>query len=182
MNKSLIIGSVLGAVAVTAGATFASNKWLDTSPTVAEVLEAKPIINTTKPPRQECHDEEVTHTRPVKDENRITGTAIGAVLGGVLGNQIGGGSGKKVATVAGAVAGGYAGNQTQENMQQGNTYTTVEQRCETVYDSQDNIVGYDVTYSLNDQVATVQMDRDPGKTIPVKDGQLVLNDSAAAPQ
>ncbi len=52
-------------------------------------------------------------------------------MGGLLGNQVGGGRGKKVATVAGAVGGGYAGNKTQEHLQQNNTYTTTERRCNT---------------------------------------------------
>ena len=43
----------------------------------------------------------VTHTRPVQDEQRIAGSAIGGVLGGVLGHQVGNGRGRDVATVAG---------------------------------------------------------------------------------
>ena len=84
------------------------------------------------------------------------------------------GSGRKVATAAGAAAGGYAGNRIQNRMQEGNTYTTTEQRCETVYDSHEKQVGFDVRYRLGETEGSVQMDRDPGERIPVKDGQLVL--------
>ncbi len=56
----------------------------------------------------------MTHRRPVQDENRITGSVLGAVAGGVIGHQFGGGRGKDVATVVGALGGGYAGNQIQE--------------------------------------------------------------------
>ncbi|MET0380182.1 MAG: glycine zipper 2TM domain-containing protein [Spongiibacteraceae bacterium] len=180
MNKSMLVGTVLGAVAVTAGGAVAGYKLLDQSPKYAEVLEVKPITETIRIPREECHDEQVTHTKPVKDQHRIAGTAIGAVLGGVLGNQVGGGSGKKIATVAGAAAGGYAGNKTQENMQQGDTYTTTERRCQTVHDKQQKTVGYNVKYKIKDEIGTVKMDREPGDKIPLtEDGQLALNDEGA---
>jgi uncharacterized protein YcfJ len=179
MNKSMLVGTVLGAVAVTAGGAVAGYKMLDQSPKYAEVLEAQPITKTISTPREECHDEEVTHTRPVKDEHRVAGTALGAVLGGVLGNQVGGGRGKTLATVAGAAAGGYAGNKTQESMQKKDTYTTIEQRCKTVYDKQEKITGYNVKYKIKDKIDTVKMDRDPGSQIPLnKDGQLVLSEEA----
>lgn len=178
MNKSLLAGTILGAAVATAGGAVAGYKFLD-RPQYAEVLDVKPVTETIRIPREECHDEQVTHTRPVKDQHRIAGTAIGAVLGGVLGNQVGGGSGKKIATVAGAVGGGYAGNKVQENMQNKDTYTTVEQRCKTVHDEQQKTVGYDVKYKIKDEIGTVRMDREPGEKIPLtKDGQLVLNEAA----
>jgi uncharacterized protein YcfJ len=81
--------------------------------------------------------------------------------------------------VAGAVAGGYAGDRIQNNMQKNDTYQTVEQRCKTVYDQKDEIVGYDVTYRLKDKESVVRMSYDPGQQIPLKDGQLVLTPPAA---
>jgi uncharacterized protein YcfJ len=175
VSKQMITGAVLGVVIATAGGA-AGYKYLDRQQ-YADVLSVEPIKQTVHTPREECRDEQVTHTRPVKDENRIAGTAIGAVLGGVLGNQVGGGNGKKVATVAGAAAGGYAGNKTQQHMQQGDTYTTVEQRCRTVMDSHEKVSGYEVRYSLKGKEDTVRMDHEPGSKIPVKDGQLVLADT-----
>ncbi len=172
MNKSMITGTVLGVVIASVGGA-AGYKLLD-RPQYAEVLSVKPIKSTIHTPREECHDETVTHTRPVKDENRIAGTAIGAIIGGVLGNQVGGGNGKKLATVAGAAAGGYAGNKTQQHMQEGDTYTTVEQRCQTVTDSHEKVSGYEVRYRLKGKEETVRMDHDPGDKIPVKNGELVL--------
>ena len=173
MNKSMITGTVLGVVIATAGGT-AAYKYVNDAQ-YAEVIDVKPVTRTLQTPREECRDEVVTHTRPVKDQHRITGTALGAVLGGAVGNQIGGGSGKKVATVAGAVAGGYAGNKTQENLQQGDTYTTVEQRCNTVMESHEEHAGYDVTYRYDGKEDTVRMDYKPGGKIPVENGELVLD-------
>jgi len=174
MNKSLVTGLVIGAAVVTAGAAVASFDVFERSPKYAEVLDVDAVKKTTRTPREVCNDQVVTHTTPPKDEKRIAGTVIGAVVGGVLGNQVGGGDGRKVATAAGAAAGGYAGNKVQQRMQNGNTYTTTETHCETVYDSKDNVVGYDVRYKLGDQEGTVRMDRDPGSRIPVENGELVI--------
>lgn len=175
MNKSMIIGVVLGAGVATAGGAIAGYK-IFKEPDSADVIKVQPITKKVKVPHKECEDKTVVHQRPVKDENRVAGKAIGAVLGGVLGNQVGGGDGKKVATVAGAVAGGYAGDRVQKNMQEKDTYTTVENVCTTTYTTREDILGYDVTYRLKDKESTTRMSYDPGKKIPVKNGQLVLNE------
>ena len=104
----------------------------------------------------------------------------GAVIGGVLGHQIGGGTGRDIATVAGAAGGGYAGNRIQKNLQDKDTYNTTEQKCTTVYDSSERHTGYEVRYRLNGQESTVKMDHDPGDRIPVREGQLVLDNTGAA--
>ncbi len=200
MSKSLVIGTVLGIAVATAGGAIASFSFLKKAPEFAQVLSAQPLIESIKTPRQECRDETVQvprqechsvivqHQRPAQDQNRVTGTLLGAVVGGVLGHQVGGGHGKDAATVLGAAAGGYAGNKTQHNMQRGNTYSTTEQRCNTVnetrvkqkcntvYDLSEKIIGYDVTYKLGDTQSNLKMDYNPGDRIAVKDGLLVLND------
>lgn len=173
MNKSMLIGAVAGAVAVTAGGAVAGYKSWEQQH-YAQVLSAELVTQRVKTPRQECHEETVTHQQQPKDEHRVAGTVIGAVVGGVLGNQVGGGSGKKVATVAGAAAGGYAGNQVQQRMQKGNTYTTTEQKCTTAYDIEQRPAGYNVTYQVDGKTEVVHMDHDPGKRIPIENGQLVL--------
>ena len=142
----------------------------------ARVLNVEPMSRTVKTPRQVCASEVVTHQAAVKDPKRVTGSIIGAVAGGLLGNQIGDGDGQTVATVAGAAAGGYAGSKVQKNMQEGNTTQTVEQRCRTVYDSVEKPDGYRVRYRLGDHEGSVRMDHDPGSSIPVENGELVLND------
>ncbi len=173
MNKSMLIGTVLGMGIATAGGAIGSYQLLK-EPDYAEVLSSTPITKQTKIPQQECRDETVVRKKPVKDENRITGKAVGAVIGGVLGHQVGDGSGKKVATVAGAVAGGYAGDRVQKNMQDKNTYTTVEKRCKTVYETREDITGYNVVYRLKGKESQVRMDHDPGQRIPLQDGELMI--------
>ena len=173
MNKSFMVGSVLGAIVVTAGGAVAGMKYFGGGNS-AEVISAKELHTTTKTPRQDCHDEQVTRVKDPKDTNRLAGTGIGAVVGGLLGHQVGGGSGKVLATVAGAAAGGYAGNKIEQKVQQGDTYTTTEQRCSTAYDTAEVPAGYQVVYVLDGKQHHVHMDHDPGKTIPVKDGQIVI--------
>ena len=178
MNKSLLVGAVLGAVGVTAGGAFATYS-LVKGPESAQVLAVVPVNQQVKTPREVCKDVTVTRQAPVKDQHQIVGSVIGAVAGGLLGNQIGGGTGKKIATVAGAVGGGYAGNKVQEGMQERDTYTTTQQRCKTVYDKSDKMLGYDVTYKIGDQQGKIRMEHDPGTQIPLdSNGQLVLNNKA----
>lgn len=177
MNKSMIVGTVLGVGIATAGGAI-SGYQLMKQPTHADVVKSVAVTQKVEVPREECRDVTVTRQRPVQDQNRIAGKAIGAIVGGVLGNQVGGGNGKKAATVVGAVAGGYAGDRIQNNMQKGDTYTTTEQRCQTVYDVREDVIGYDVTYRLNDEEKLVRMSFDPGQKIPLKDGQLDLTPPA----
>jgi uncharacterized protein YcfJ len=141
----------------------------------AEVLSTTPVNTSEKVAREVCHDEQVTRQKPVKDEKRVAGAVVGAVLGGVLGNQVGGGDGKKIATVAGAAAGGYAGSKTQKAIQENNTETVTERKCETVYDTKQTAAGYDVKYRLDGAVGTARMDSAPtvGSLLPVKNGKIV---------
>ncbi|BAK10926.1 Uncharacterized protein YcfJ [Pantoea ananatis] len=176
----MLAGIGIGVAAALGVAAVASINVFDRGPQYAQVLSATPIKESIKQPRQECRNVTLTHRRPVQDENRIAGSVLGAVAGGVLGHQFGGGRGRDVATVAGALAGGYAGNQVQGGMQDRDTYTTSEQRCKTVYDKQEKMLGYDVTYKIGDQQGKIRMENDPGTRIPVdRNGQLILNGDKA---
>lgn len=181
MNKSMLVGAVLGAVGVTAGGAVATYSLVKSGPEYAQVLAVDPVKTQIKTPREVCKDVTVTRQKPVQDQHQIAGTVLGAVAGGLLGNQIGGGTGKKIATVAGAAGGGYAGNKIQEGMQERDTYTTTQTRCNTVNDISDKVVGYDVRYMLDGKEGKVRMDRDPGNQIPVnKQGQLILGQNEPA--
>lgn len=172
MNKQIVIGGIVGAVAVTAMGAFGYSM-LDHAD-YAAVTAVKPTTKTVSVPREECHDEMVTRTRTTKDPHQITGTVVGAVLGGVLGNQVGSGKGKDAATVGGAAAGGYAGNKVQEGMQARNTYQEAQRICKTEHDTHQEKTGYDVTYQLDGKEHMVHLDYDPGTRIPVEKGELVI--------
>lgn len=175
MNKSLLVGAVLGAVGVTAGGAFATYS-LVKGPESAQVLAVVPVNQQVKTPREVCKDVTVTRQAPVKESASDRRQRDRCCGGRFAGNQVGGGTGKKIATVAGAVGGGYAGNKVQEGMQERDTYTTTQTRCNTVNDISSKVVGYDVRYSLNGKEGKVRMDHEPGNEIAVdKEGKLILN-------
>jgi uncharacterized protein YcfJ len=176
VNKSMLAGIGIGVVGALGVAAVASMDVFNRGPQYAQVVSATPIKETVKTPRKVCQNVNVTHRRPVQDENRLIGSALGAVAGGVIGHQFGGGRGKDVATVAGALGGGYAGHQIQGAMQDNDTYTTTQQRCKTVYDKSEKMIGYDVTYKIGDRQGKVRTEHEPGSQIPLdENGQLVLN-------
>ncbi|MCL5040965.1 MAG: glycine zipper 2TM domain-containing protein [Gammaproteobacteria bacterium] len=182
MNKTMISVLVVSGVAVIGGVAIANYQVQSDpevqqaqAPTHAEVIRVADITHTEQVPREVCRDVEVTRQKPVQDEHRITGSVAGAIVGGVLGNQVGGGSGKKLATIAGAAAGGYAGNKTQERIQQSNTYTTLETRCEMQYESRQRHDGYQVDYRIGEETGSVRMQHHPGDRIPLNNGELVLS-------
>ncbi|MFV8816950.1 glycine zipper 2TM domain-containing protein [Haliea sp. E17] len=173
MNKSMLTGTVLGVAVATAAGSIAGYRMVS-GPDYADVVSVAPVTERISNPREECENVVVTRQKPVQDQHRIAGTLIGAVGGALAGDALGGGGKNTGAKVAGAVVGGYTGNKVQENMQAGDTYQTTERRCNTVQDVSERTVAYNVTYELNGETGKVQMDYDPGATIPVRDGKLVL--------
>ena len=136
-------------------------------PAYAQVISVVPVRDSKSASHRECHDVEVARKAPVKDKDKIAGTAIGAVVGGLVGNQVGGGRGRDLATVAGAVGGGIAGRKIQENQQDKRTVSSVEQRCRTVNDSSGSgaIVGYDIVYEYEGESHKARVIDDPGERI-----------------
>lgn len=174
MNTSMIKGMTVGGIAmVVLGAGAVGGYKAMTKPEFADVVAVKDVVETVVTPREKCEDVQVQHQAPVKDENRIAGTAVGALAGGLLGSTIGGGKGKTIATVAGVAAGGYAGNQVQKKMQEKDVVTKTERRCKTVNEKSQKVVGYSVTYRLDGKEGVTRMSFKPGPTLPVKDGQVI---------
>ena len=181
MNRSKFDRIALGGIAAAAVAVLAGCDALS-GPKFAEVVSVKEAKETIRTPREVCEDVVVQKQAPVQDKNRIAGKVIGGVAGGVLGHQIGGGTGQTVATIAGAAGGAYVGNKVQKNMQEKDVVTTTEKRCKTVEDVSEKLLGYDVAYKLDGKDGTVRLAFDPGRQIPVKDGQLVLSPPAEVPK
>jgi len=174
MNRNLLIGVAVGAVAATAVGTIAGTRW-GTADDYADVVAVEPLLRTVSEPREVCREEVVEVRKPVKDKHQIAGTVAGAVIGGVLGNQVGDGSGQDIATAGGAVAGGYAGNKIQEKIQEGNTEQQLRQVCETVYDTREVADGYQVTYELDGEEHTIHMAVDPGPRLALENGRPDLD-------
>jgi uncharacterized protein YcfJ len=181
MDKSMMKGAAVGGLAmIVLGAGAVTSYQTLAKPKVAEVVAVKDVTETVVTPREHCEDVQVQHQAPVKDQHRIAGTVVGGVAGGLLGSVVGGGKGKTLATVAGAAAGGYAGNQVQKNMQQKDVVTTTEHRCKTLNEKSQKVVGYNVTYRFEGKDGTVRTSFKPGRTLPVKDGQIVTTPPAEA--
>ncbi|MEO7917646.1 MAG: glycine zipper 2TM domain-containing protein [Dokdonella sp.] len=136
-------------------------------PAYAQVISVVPVRDDRSATYRECRDVAVTHRAPVKDKDKIAGTAIGAVVGGLVGNQVGGGRGRDLATVAGAVGGGVAGRKIQENQQNKRTVTSIEQRCKTVNDKvgDGEIIAYDIVYEYGGESHKARVADDPGDRI-----------------
>ncbi|HEY7753271.1 MAG TPA: glycine zipper 2TM domain-containing protein [Steroidobacteraceae bacterium] len=178
MNKPVLTGAAIGAIAVTAvGAIATSDTGLNPFRDYATVVSVEPAFDVARVPREVCHEELVERQVEPRDEKRVAGAVIGAAVGGVLGNQVGSGSGRTAATIAGAAAGGYAGSKIQKQMQEGNTETVPEQRCTTVYDTERTPGGFDVTWEFEGRQGVVRMDHDPGERIPLKDGEPSVGQS-----
>ncbi len=175
MNKMMMVGSMLGAAAITALGAVATNYSSNSQnqPQWVEVVSSKALTETSTEPQQQCSTKKIAKTAPVKDQHEIAGTVIGAVVGGVLGNQVGGGSGKKLATVAGAAAGGYAGKQVQEDMQQKDVSYQEQQVCKTVQKTVEKTIGYEVRYLHDGELKTTQVTQKPSGRMLLQDGKLM---------
>ena len=109
---------------------------------------------------------------------------IGAIIGGVIGHQFGGSSGgRDVGTGVGIAVGGLVGNQIDNTPATAPGYapqaigparvdyvpeTRTVQRCRTVYDSRDEVTGYNVAYRYQGRDYTTRMAYDPGATMNVQ--------------
>lgn len=172
MNKSIVVGSTLAVLGLGGLAVGAYQvQTFDPAPVYADILRVDAVSRTVETPREVCEDVVISHRAPVRDPNRIAGSATGAVVGGLLGNQVGGGSGKTLATVAGAVGGGLAGREVQGRMQSNNVTTSTQRQCSTVIDTHEEPQGYDVEYRYEDRVYSVRLEAAPqGDRVLMNDG------------
>ncbi|MEX1032259.1 MAG: glycine zipper 2TM domain-containing protein [Cellvibrionaceae bacterium] len=167
MNK-LITALVLLAVSSTALAD--RNRHVD----YARVTDARPIYEsyTRKVPYEECHVETVRYDRDSGAYRSATGTILGGVIGAAVGNKLGHKKrNKQVGAVAGAVLGASIGRDISHRNNEHHTvseYRDVE-RCTTRYrhESEQRLVGYDVSYRYHGSEYRTTMDRHPGDRIKV---------------
>jgi len=139
----------------------------------ARVRGVEPQYEVVQVPRQECTSQWIQEQpRTVAPSGGGYGGAIiGGVAGGILGNQVGQGRGREAATAAGAVIGAITGDRIS------NSGTAVAaappearevRSCRTVYDQQNRLTGYRVTYDYRGVESTTVMREQPGSTIPVR--------------
>ena len=186
--KKTILGAAIASALLGAGA----NAWAQQAyGDVARVISSTPIYDRVSEPRRECRTEPVTvyeQRRGVREVPREAadsgssgaGTLLGAIVGGVIGHQFGNTRGRRDhGTVAGAIIGGIAGNAIERDADSG--YRTagrdviVErvpvtrdvERCGTVAETRERIVGYDVRYEYNGREFRARLPHDPGNQIAV---------------
>ena len=139
---------------------------------------------------------ETGYRQPAPSGERTVGagTVLGAIIGGVVGHQFGNSSGgRDRGTAAGVIVGGLVGNQIENSpsANAGPSYasgparvdyvpeTRNVQRCQTVYDSRDEVTGYNVAYRYQGRDYTTRMAYDPGTTMRV---QVNLAPDTSAPR
>jgi uncharacterized protein YcfJ len=111
MNKSLLVGTIVGVTAAVAGSLFAGYKLLEQN---GQPQDEQTLAAITAPDSAPVDDCDPNYTEP-GDEHRVAGTVIGAVVGGAVGNDVGD---SDVTTAAGAAAGAFAGHEIQKNLQE----------------------------------------------------------------
>jgi uncharacterized protein YcfJ len=102
MNKSIVVGTILGVAVATTGGVIAGYRMLNSD-------EPKTVAALPAATLEDCVSAEP------RDKHRIAGTAIGAVVGGAVGRDVGD---RDVTTAAGAAAGAYAGHEIQKRLQE----------------------------------------------------------------
>ena len=186
MNKSiamavgglLIGGAALGAyktglVGTPYAQVISSTPVTVKEPIYGDVLDADPITQAVPGTREVCENRQVRVRQPERFGDK-DGMVVGAVVGGLLGNQFGRGTGRALATAAGAVGGGYAGREIDRRHVGGKVTTQIERVCRTVSTSKQSIIGYDVQYRVDGQIANKRMDRKPGTRILVGERDRIV--------
>lgn len=178
LTATILVASALGAQAQAV---------IDT----ARVRSAQPQYETTRVPRQECTnrwrpergdrhsqvDQDPGQYQNQGDGRSYGGAVLGGLAGGVLGNQVGGGNGKVAATALGAVLGAFAGdNIDNRNARPAPAYPAQvyqtsgrdDNRCQTVYETQSQLTGYQVVYDYRGQSYSTFMRNNPGNSLRVR--------------
>ena len=120
----------------------------------ARVISATPVYQTVSTPRQECWNESAA--QPPRGGN-TAGAVIGAITGGLLGATVGKGNGKVAAGAVGAATGAVVG----DRWNNGGGPQEV-QRCRTVEDTQQQMIGYDVAYQYQGRQFATRLPYAPG--------------------
>ncbi|HZZ91089.1 MAG TPA: glycine zipper 2TM domain-containing protein [Usitatibacter sp.] len=192
MNRKLL--TALAA----AGCVIAPAAFAQTFQDNARVVSVRAVNERIPVAREECWNDRVrgyenrTVTRSDTGAAIGPGTVLGAVVGGVIGHQFGSSSGgHDRGTAAGAIVGGLVGNQVDRS----NGAPPVEtrevervpvernvERCRTVQEVREAVVGYDVSYEYRGRQFTTRMPYDPGRMVPVRVDVAPVVDAPPAPR
>ena len=151
MNNTVLAGIIVGGVVLAAAGSIVASSGYNPLQKYATVVSVEPAFDTTRTPRQLCGDEAALA------QASMTGDASAA------------------AAPRPAPASEPAKPEQAPASKTGSAETDTSAECIVVYDTSSVQAGFDVTYELDGTQKVVRMDRDPGKRIPVEDGELVLS-------
>ncbi len=148
MNNTALAGIIVGAVVIAGAGAIAANSGFNPFQKYATVVAVEPAFEMTHTPRQVCGDEAIAEQAAA--------------------------SGQVAAPEQGAAPAPAPAKDAAHQPAAGQKGNPSEEPCLMVYDTESVQSGYDVTYELDGTQKVVRMDHDPGKRIPVEDGELVL--------
>ncbi len=147
MNNTVLAGIIVGGVVLAATGSILASSGYNPLQKYATVVSVEPAFDTTRTPRQVCGDEAALAQATVTPEPAAPATPA--------------------AEPAPAAASPKSTGEPVE--------ADVDAECVVVFDTSTVQDGFDVTYELDGAQKVVRMDRDPGKRIPVEDGEVVLS-------
>jgi uncharacterized protein YcfJ len=159
VNNTVLAGVIVGGVALAAAGAIMANSGYNPLQKYASVVAVEPAFETTRTPRVVCGDEATLAQAQAQSQALAQGLTPGE---------------------AAAPPTPPAPDQppaSQEDKGAAQDGEAAAPQCLTVYDTKSVEAGYDVTYELDGVQKVVRMDREPGKRIPVEDGELVLTQS-----
>jgi len=149
MRRNLLVTTPLAALLCTVSAAAFATEY-------GTVVSSTPVLGQAPVAQRVCNDEQVR----VAPRTSGGGAIVGALVGGAIGNAVGGGMGRAAATGLGVVAGAAIGDSAERENAQAATSTV--QRCRTVTQYEDRLIGYDVVYDYAGTQRTVRLGQDPG--------------------
>ena len=122
--------------------------------------------------------EQVTRTVSVCESRQVSvpggktgaGAVMGAIAGGAIGDAIGSGSGRNLATAIGVIGGAVVGSRIEGDAA---PKTKTVQDCHPEYRTETVIRAYRVTYEYAGRRYEIEMQQDPGPSIPVQVSPII---------
>ncbi len=156
MKKLLVVFGTMLVVAATTITAVAGYSLLDAGEYI-EVISVNPAYTTVHTPIEGCAEQSRQSDPASKPAARRSVPIAGALIGS-LENKHG--------------SSNNATHSLENSPLQEQTSPMVPETCYETHQIQN---GYDVTYRFNGEVHIVDMDFDPGRRLPVVDGQVVTN-------
>jgi uncharacterized protein YcfJ len=168
VNNTVLSGIIVGGVALAAAGAIIVNSGYNPLQQYATVVSVQPAFDTVRTPRPVCGDEATLAQAQAQAQAGATASPGAPPPTAADGSTPAPDAQRALTPEQSAAAMADADAKPGE----GGT-----PQCVVVYDTSNVDAGFDVTYELDGQQKVVRMDRDPGRRIPVEDGELVLTQS-----